>query len=60
MYDAIIFQAPTEKGKGILVTHLKKYRRTLLKSYNSLKKIWKTQPKRWKSLKKNRKTNPNR
>jgi hypothetical protein len=35
-----------EDIKKNLITHLKKYRRTLLKSYNSLKKSRKTQPNR--------------
>jgi hypothetical protein len=32
------------KSRRTLITHLKKYRRTLLKSYKSLKKNRKTQP----------------
>jgi hypothetical protein len=35
-----------EDIKRTLITHLKKYRRTLLKSYKSLKKNRKTQPNR--------------
>ena len=35
-----------EDIKKNLITHLKKYRRTLLKSYKSLKKNRKTQPNR--------------
>ena len=49
-----------EDIKKDFITHLRKYRRTLLKSYKSLKKNRKTLLKSYKYLKKNRKTQPNR